>query len=74
MRAPQLLRMARQRRGMSARAVSAQAGLSASYVGKIENEECEPSLAVFARIACALELNPIELWTIVQLEAASHAD
>jgi transcriptional regulator with XRE-family HTH domain len=60
-----LIRMARERQKMSARALSAKANLSPSYVGKVESGEIEPSLKAFARIALALHLSRQEIWLCV---------
>lgn len=60
-----LLRQARESKGLSARALSLEAGLSPSYVGKVEAGEIEPSLRTFAAIAVALELNPYEVFFCV---------
>lgn len=57
--------MARERQKISARALSAMAELSPSYVGKVESGEIEPSLKAFARIALALHLSRQEIWLCV---------
>ena len=51
--------------GMSARALSLKAGLSESYVGKVEKGEIEPSLKTFASIARVLGLSPREINILV---------
>lgn len=56
-----LIRLVRQRRGYSARQLSAMAGYSPSYVGKIEKGEIEPSLQAFAKIAKILNLSQMEV-------------
>lgn len=61
------IRYQRTKKGLSARALSEQAGLSPSYVSKVESGEIEPSLRAFARIATALELNLYELQLLLQI-------
>ena len=56
----ELLREARLRRGLSKRALSQKAGLSASYVGKLEAGLLEPSVHAFSVLALALELTSVE--------------
>ena len=60
-----LLRMVREERGWSARAVSYVAGLSPSYVSKLESGEIEPSLRAFARLAETLGLTNAEILFVV---------
>lgn len=55
-----VLREFRLERGLSRRALSQQAGLSASYVGKLESGVIEPSVRAFAVIALALGLTSQE--------------
>lgn len=64
-----LLRFARERVGMSARQLSAAAGLSPSYVNKIENGAM-PSLQAFARLARAAQLSDAEVAFAVRVYAA----
>lgn len=59
----------RRRRGLSARALSLAAGLSDSYVGKVEAGSCEPSLRAFAKLVDQLGLNAQEAFLILQQEA-----
>lgn len=59
----------RQRTDMSARALSIYAGLSESYVGKVETGNMDPSMRAFAKIAVALQLSPGELAVIINREA-----
>lgn len=61
----QLLRSARERRGMSARAVSIEAKLSPSYVNKLEAGDLDPSLRAFARLARVLQLTTMEILYVV---------
>ncbi len=61
-----LIAAARKRKGFSARQTSTDAGLSPSYVSKVEAGELEPSLRAFARIARALEFSPAEIYVCVR--------
>lgn len=62
----QRLRLSKQRLGLVA-------GLSESYVGKLEKGECEPSLRTFALLACALHLSPLEVYLVILGEATRAA-
>jgi transcriptional regulator with XRE-family HTH domain len=64
-----VIRATRERRKLSARALSLAAGLSDSYVGKVESGTCEPSLRAFAKIVGQLGLNAQEVFLILQQEA-----
>lgn len=63
---PQALREFRQQRRLSKRALSQKAGLSASYVGKLEAGLIEPSVRSFAVIAVALDLTSHEVFFCVR--------
>lgn len=63
------LRQRREERGLSARELSLRAGLSESYVGKMETSRIDPSLRCFARVAVALDLTPQEIAAVVRLAA-----
>lgn len=65
-----VLREFRLERQLSKRALSQRAGLSASYVGKLERGEIEPSVRAFAVIALALELAPHEVLFCVRCALA----
>lgn len=65
----EVLRWVRQERGLSARALSVQAGLSDSVAGKVETDSVDPSLGTFARLVCQLELSDREIATLVRLSA-----
>lgn len=69
-----IIRLMRSKQHLSARQLSAMAGLSPSYVGKLEAGECEPSLKAFARVANALRLRPTEVWYLVNLAAEEDAE
>lgn len=66
------LRQRREERGLSARELSIRAGLSESYVGKLESGQIDPSLRCFARIAMALDLTPQEIAFVVRQAFLSH--
>lgn len=66
------LRKRREERGISARELSIRAGLSESYVGKLEAGAIDASLRCFARIAMALDLSPQEVFFIVRQASLSH--
>lgn len=53
---------------MSARSLSLQAGLSPSYVGKLEAGEIEPSVRAFARLAMVLGMSVQEVFFCVITE------
>lgn len=57
------------RTDLSARAFSLAAGLSESYVGKIEAGRTEPSVRAFALIAAQLRMSPGEIYVLLQQEA-----
>ena len=63
------IRYQRIKKGLSPRALSLKAGLSASYVGKLERQEIEPSIGVFARIALVLDMNPRETFYCIRMAA-----
>lgn len=66
---PEMIRFARQRLNMSARALSISAGLSPSYVGKLESGEIDPSFRSFAKIAVVLNLTTAEIICCVLSDA-----
>lgn len=55
------VRHLRQTRGISARQLSLDSGLSPSYVSKIESGEIEPSFKGFAKLAATLEMTTLEV-------------
>jgi transcriptional regulator with XRE-family HTH domain len=61
-----LLRFSRERVGMSARQLSAAAGLSPSYVNKVEAGTM-PSLQAFAKLAKAAEMTDAEIAFAVRM-------
>lgn len=62
------IRLLRQRQGYSARGLSNLAGLSPSYVSKVETGEIEPSFRAFARMACILRMTPREIYLCTSQE------
>lgn len=66
--AGEAIRRVRERRGLSARALSAKAGLSAAYVCRVESGQVEPSFRRFAQLAVVLEMNELEIYTVVLVE------
>lgn len=65
----QVIRVVRLKAGVTARALSLSAGLSESYVGKVESGQIEPSLRAFAKIAAKLGLGQREIFAVVMQEA-----
>lgn len=66
----QAVRAYREVRGLSARALSLAAGLSESYVTKLETGALEePSLRAFARLVRELGMTSAEIVVLVTLEA-----
>lgn len=67
--AKEAIAQGRLRLGLSKQRLGLRAGLSESYVGKLEKGECEPSLRTFALLAHALELTAAEIYVVIQGEA-----
>lgn len=67
------IREFREARHISRRSLSLQAGLSESYVGKIESGMIEPSLRGFAKLAVCLRLKPGEIHALLCVEAKADA-
>lgn len=68
-RAGDFIRLARERRGLSGRALGPKASLSTGYVSKVEAGDLDPSLSCFSRLAVALGMTPLEVWVVVRTEA-----
>jgi transcriptional regulator with XRE-family HTH domain len=66
---PEAVKFLREQQNLSARKLSEAAGLSPSYVGKLEKRELAASLQAFARIATVLEMTPAEIWFCVRAES-----
>lgn len=63
------IRLLRKRAGMSARALSAAAGLSPAYVNKVESGKVDPSFRAFAKIAVQLRMTQREIHALVVTES-----
>lgn len=61
-----LMKFLRERAGLSARQLSLDSGLSASYVNKIENGSVLPTIRSFAHLIQKLDLSPFELSYLLQ--------
>ena len=66
-----VLRAARSARGLSARRLALDAGLSESVAGKVETGAIEPSLRVFALLVSHLGLTDREIALLVRLAATA---
>ncbi len=64
------IRLLRERANLSARHLSLAAGLSESYIGKVESGVMDPSLKAFAKIVVHLGLSAREIRVLVLNEAA----
>jgi transcriptional regulator with XRE-family HTH domain len=62
----------RKDRGYSARRLSLEAGLSESYVGKVESGRMEPSFRAFCLIVHVLKLNNREINFLVLREVVAN--
>jgi len=56
-----LMKFLRERRSISARQLSLDAGLSSSYVSKIESGAVLPTISSFAKIVARLDVSPKEI-------------
>ena len=56
----------RERAGLSAHALSVQAGLSGSYISKLERGDMFPSVEALAKVALVLNPSPTELYVLVK--------
>lgn len=66
------VRFKRTKKGMSARKLSRLAGLSPSYVNKVEKEEIGPSFQAFCRLADVLEMSDAEILFLVKKAMMAH--
>lgn len=69
-----VIRAQRKLHGLSARELSAKAGLSPSYITKLESGEIEPSLKAFGRIARVLRFTVSEVYFCTMQEATKGLD
>lgn len=56
------------RTDLSARALSLAAGLSESYVGKVESDSIDPSFKAMAKISKILGLSANEIYVLINIE------
>lgn len=63
---PKLMAKLRLRSGMSARALSTAAGVSVSYVNKMEHGEFLPSVDTFARLVRELDCSDAEVAFLIR--------
>lgn len=61
------VRLARERRGLSQRKLSASIGRSPAYVSKLESDAIDPSFTALAEVMVALGLNPMETWILCRV-------
>lgn len=66
------IRLKREAAHLSARHVSLEAGLSPSYVGKVEKGEIEPTISSFYRICKAIGANDKEIVFLLRLAANAN--
>jgi transcriptional regulator with XRE-family HTH domain len=62
-----LMRVARQRKGLSQRELSTLVHRSPAYVNKLEAGAIEPSFVGVSEIAVALGLTPLETWVLCRI-------
>jgi transcriptional regulator with XRE-family HTH domain len=66
---PVALKLLREKKGISARTLSVSAGLSSSYVSKVEAGALEPSFSAFCRMAKVLGMTTSEILFLVDQES-----
>ena len=64
-----VIRRMREAAGLSCRQLSQAAGMSASYVNKVESGHTEPSLRSFAKLAHELHMTSQEILLVIRHEA-----
>jgi len=64
-----LMKFLRERSGVSARQLSAQAGLSASYVSKVESGSVLPTIESFSKLISELDVTDMEIVYLIKLLA-----
>ena len=62
-----LMRFLRERNEVSARALSEHAGLSLSYISKMEKGQVTPTVEVFSRIISHLDISNAELVYLIRI-------
>jgi transcriptional regulator with XRE-family HTH domain len=55
------VKVIRERKGLSVRALAAKAKMSFTYLSNVENEKADPSLSTLTRIAKALKVKVADL-------------
>lgn len=58
------------RTNLSARGLSLAAGLSESYMGKVESDSLDPSLRSFVKISSVLQLTPLEVQVLMKIASS----
>lgn len=66
----EFIKFLREKKQYSARHLSLEAGLSASYVNKVESGALEPSLKAFSSIARVLEMTEAEILLMVKMNGS----
>lgn len=69
----EIVRFLREKRGLSGRQLSVNAGLSASYVSKVELGQIVPTLEAFGKIMRALGATDKEIYVTVLLASTKDA-
>lgn len=69
-----LMRFLRDRTGMSARGLSEKAGLSLSYVSKMEKGDVTPTVEVFSKIISQLEVTAPEIVYLINIFAETELE
>lgn len=68
----EMVHLARLRAGLSTRELSQHAGMSPSYVSKLESGAMEPSLKAFARIALITKMTQWEILYCLWIATEDH--
>lgn len=59
------LRILRNQKGLSQEELAFQAGINRNYVGQIERKEKSPTVDMIEKLATALDIEPIEIFSKV---------
>ena len=57
------LRVLRKQKGLSQEELAFQAGINRNYVGQIERKEKSPTVDMIEKLATALDIEPIEIFS-----------
>jgi transcriptional regulator with XRE-family HTH domain len=57
------LRVLRKQKGLSQEELAHQAGINRNYVGQIEREEKSPTVDMIEKLATALDIEPIKMFS-----------